>query len=111
MQHPTDVLVALRDRNDSHHSLITDLKFLIAQVEASIVRIEQAIGREAASEDQGGSAPVVVLDDVTPRYLAATAALGACRAELGFAMRSLREAGLPEDGTEAAPGRHRGSSG
>lgn len=101
MQHRPGVPVSFRDRDDSHHSIIADLKFLIARVDASIGRIEQAMGQEPAPEILDGSAAVIVLDDVTPRYLAASAALNACRVELGFAMHSLQEADVAEGGTEA----------
>jgi hypothetical protein len=40
-----------------------------------------------------GSTAIVVLDDVTPRYDAANAALHACRAELGHALQKLSESG------------------
>ena len=101
MQHRPGVPVSCRDRDDSHHSIIADIRFLIAGVDASIGRIELAMGREAASESPDSSAAVVVLDDVTPRYLAASAALSACRVELDFAMHALQETGMPESGTEA----------
>jgi len=42
-----------------------------------------------------GSTEIVVLDDVTPRFATASAALNACRAELGQALQNLSESGDP----------------
>lgn len=45
-------------------------------------------------EDTGsvaGSVDVVVLDDMTPRYTAASATLNVCRAGLGRALQQLSE--------------------
>jgi exonuclease VII small subunit len=43
-----------------------------------------------------GSTEIVVLDDVTPRYATASAALNTCRAELGHALQKLSESGNPD---------------
>ena len=48
-----------------------------------------------ASGDPAGSTDIFVLDDVTPRYATASAALNACRAGLGHALRCLSESGDP----------------
>ena len=59
--------------------------------------------RIAAAMDQGhgsdpeGSADVFLLDDVTRRYAAASAALKACRASLGHALQCLTEFGNAAD--------------
>jgi hypothetical protein len=45
--------------------------------------------------DPAGSADIFVLDDVTPRYATASAALNACRAGLGHALQCLSESGSP----------------
>jgi hypothetical protein len=42
-----------------------------------------------------GSTEIVVLDDVTPRYATASAALNVCRAELGNVLQNLSESGNP----------------
>ncbi|MBI5265565.1 MAG: hypothetical protein HY852_27540 [Bradyrhizobium sp.] len=76
-----------------------DLKFLIEQVASSIARLDQAIRSETVSENQDSST-AMILDDVTPGYRPASATLNACKAELESAMQSLRDAGVPEDGTE-----------
>ena len=77
------------DRNDGHHSIVSDLLSLIEHVQASITLIEGAIAREAAPGNQDNPADVVVLDDVTPRYMKTSAALSTCRAGLGVALHIL----------------------
>lgn len=47
------------------------------------------VGKAGGREQQ--STEIVVLDDVTPRYAAASAALNSCRAELDRALRKLSE--------------------
>jgi len=42
-----------------------------------------------------GSIEIVVLDDVTPRFATASAALNSCRAELDRALQNLSEYGNP----------------
>ena len=76
------------DRNDGHHSIVSDLVSLIGHVQAGIKLLEAAIAREAASckEEAAG---VFVLDDVTPHYVKANAALNACNAALGVALHHL----------------------
>jgi hypothetical protein len=50
--------------------------------------IESAIARETVGS-QETTANVIVLDDVTPPYMRATAALRACDANLAMALHSL----------------------
>ena len=57
-------------------------------------RIAAAMDQEH-SNDPEGSADVFILDDVTPRYATANAALNACRAGLGHALQYLSESGNP----------------
>lgn len=91
---------------DSRQLIAADLRSLIAQIEASMRLIEAAMTQEAAA-DQPGSADVIVLDDVTPRYVTASAALGACKAGLGLALKCLSESGKPLETVTAAPRRPR----
>ena len=88
------------DRNDAYHSVVTDLVALIEHVQASLKLIEQAIARESVAGSQETSANVIVLDDVTPPYVRATAALKACDANLAIALHSL----LDSKATEHGPG-------
>jgi hypothetical protein len=66
---------------------VSDLVSLIGHVEASLRQVEQAIAREAPASSQ--EANIIVLDDVTPPFVKAAAALKACDANLGIALRSL----------------------
>jgi hypothetical protein len=77
------------DRNDAYHSVVSDLVSLIDHVQASLSLIESAIAREIAVGSPENSANVIVLDDVTPPYMRATAALRACDANLAIALHSL----------------------
>jgi hypothetical protein len=78
-------------RNGSHDTIVSDLVSLIAQVRASMQLIEAAIARETRLGNQETSANVVVLDDVTPRYVNANAALNTCNAGLGVALHFLMD--------------------
>jgi len=71
---------------DAYHSIVSNLVSLAGHVQASLKLIERAIAQEAAMGGQDASAGIVVLDDVTPRYLKALAALKACDAGLGGAL-------------------------
>ena len=75
-------------RNDAYHSVVSDLVSLIDHVQASLMLIESTIAREIVGT-QEITANVVVLDDVTPPYMRATAALRACDANLAMALHSL----------------------
>ncbi|MFH1340511.1 MAG: hypothetical protein ABIL01_04740 [Pseudomonadota bacterium] len=77
------------DRNDGHHSIVSELVLLIEQVQAGLKQLDAAIARESASGSQDTAGNVYVLDDVTPRYVKASAALDTCNAGLGAALRCL----------------------
>jgi hypothetical protein len=79
------------DRDHIYRAVVADLAALIEHIQASLTMIEQALASEASAAIQDMAANVVVLDDVTPRYLKAGAALKACDAGLGMAMHLLRE--------------------
>ena len=80
------------DRNDNHHSIVSELVSLIEHVQASMKLLEAAIAREAGPGNQDAAGNVFVLDDVTPRYVKANAALDACNAGLGVALHYLLDA-------------------
>lgn len=87
----TPPLAAIADA-DSRQLIAVELRSLIARIEISMRLIDAAM----ESEDDGviaGSSEIVVLDDVTPRFATASAALNACRAELGHALQQLSESG------------------
>jgi hypothetical protein len=87
----TPPLVAMPEV-ESRELIAADLRMLISQIETSMRRTATAMNREHGNDPEG-SADVFVLDDVTPRYATAIAALDACRAGLGHALECLSEAG------------------
>ena len=87
MQNSAGSLVATTNTT-SHQLIAADLRFLIAQVETSMRLIEAAT---APGDELSGSSDVFVLDDVTPHYATASAALEACKSCLGLALQSLSE--------------------
>ncbi len=82
---------------DSRQLIAADLRSLIAQIDSSMRLINAALVQDDG--DQAGSTDIFVLDDITPRYAAASAALSTCRAGLGHALRSLSEPGGPVEMT------------
>ena len=75
---------------DSQRLIAADLRLLIAQIETSMRRIAAAMDQEHTGDPEGSS-DVFILDDVTPRYASANAALNACRADLRQALHYLSE--------------------
>lgn len=91
---------------DIRQLIAADLRNLIAQIETSMRLIETAMTEEEGA-DQPGSIDVFVLDDVTPRYVTANAALSACKAGLDLALQCLSEFGKPaETGIHSARQTH-----
>ena len=89
------VAVCLDEDSDPYRLIVTDLVALIGHVQASLRLIEAAIAREAFLAEQDAAANVFVLDDVTPRYAAASTALKACDTGLGMPLDRLREPDAP----------------
>ncbi len=89
----TTLLVATPE-TDSRQLIAADLRSLIARIETSMRLIDAAMEQD---DDESAmiSADIFVLDDVTPRYATASAALNACRAGLGHALQYLSESGNP----------------
>ena len=75
--------------NDGFASIVSNLVSLVEHIQASIELIETAIEKESHAGDQEIGDDIVVLDDITPRYAKATAALSACNASLGVALQFL----------------------
>jgi hypothetical protein len=83
--------VQFDSRNDGSRAIVSDLVSLIEHVQASIKLIQSAIVRESQLGTQEVGTNVVVLDDVTPRYVNANAALNSCDAGLNVALHFLRD--------------------
>jgi hypothetical protein len=79
---------------DSRQLIAADLRSLIARIETSMRLIDAAMEQDGDGSAMI-SADIFVLDDVTPRYATASAALNACRAGLGHALQCLSETGNP----------------
>jgi hypothetical protein len=82
------------DRNDNYRSVVSDLVSLIEHMQASMKMLEGAIARELPLGGQEAADNVVVVDDITPCYVKANAALHACNAGLGVALHFLAGAEL-----------------
>jgi hypothetical protein len=81
---------------DGRQLIAAELRSLIARIDISMRLIDAAMEPDDDSAIFSlGSTEIVVLDDVTPRYAAASAALNTCRAELGNALQDLSESGNP----------------
>jgi hypothetical protein len=91
-------------RNDNYRAIVSDLEALIQQVRASIKLIETAIVEESPLGNQEVATNVVVLDDVTPRYMSAAAALKACNAVLGGALHFLLDSRTSRHGVDPSAG-------
>jgi hypothetical protein len=83
-------------QDDNHGSVIANLKSLIEHVQASIALVETPIAREFTAEfcdgNQEAAADIFVLDDVTPPYERAHAALKAFRYRSGAALQFILDA-------------------
>ncbi|MBR0793578.1 hypothetical protein JQ631_31250 [Bradyrhizobium manausense] len=93
----TPPLAAMAE-TDSRQLIAAELRSLIARIDISLRLIDAAIEADddsAIVDADLGSTEIVVLDDVTPRFATASAALNACRAELGQALQNLSESGDP----------------
>jgi hypothetical protein len=86
------------DRNNGEGSIVSEL-VLIEHIRASMKLIESAIAMEPPLSDPGFSANVVVLDDLTPRYQNARAALNTCNTSLEVTLHLLRDTKRSPHGT------------
>ncbi len=82
-------VVPLDHRHEGFGAVVSDLASLIDRVQASIKLIETAQGQQPTADTE--PADVVVLDDVTPRYAQASAALKSCNESLTAALQFLIE--------------------
>ncbi|HEX7563310.1 MAG TPA: hypothetical protein VF396_08670 [Bradyrhizobium sp.] len=88
------------DRSDLHRAIVSDLVSLIESVQISMELVESAVAGEASLGCEEIGANVIVLDDVTPRYLRVRAALNKCKADLGAALHFLLDIRTPQPGAE-----------
>jgi len=90
------------DRYDGFGSIVLNIVSLIERVQASTGLVESAIAIESPFGHHEIAANVVVLDDVTPRYLNARAALNTCRASFEVTLHLLLDSGTSQYGTDEA---------
>jgi hypothetical protein len=90
-----DIAVGPADGNDAYRLIVSDLVSLIEHVQTSLRQIESVIDRESSTVGDDMSADVIVLDDVTPCYVKAGAALKACDVDLDIALFADRFRGSP----------------
>jgi hypothetical protein len=76
-------------RDESCRSVVANLVNLIEHLNASRRVLELAIIRERAQAGADMDANFIVLDDITPCYLSASAALRACDATLAVSLHAL----------------------
>ena len=92
------VAQAPHDQNAAYRAVVSDLVSLVEHVQNSLRLIEQTIARETSPETPSGSPEsstnIIVLDDVSPRYMKSAAALQACDVNLGIALHSLLECAI-----------------
>ncbi len=79
-------------QNHDHRAIVVDLVTLAERIQASIKLLERAIARELPRSNPEVHDNVFVLDDVTPCYVKANAALLACQAGLGEILHSMQVA-------------------
>jgi hypothetical protein len=79
------------DLNDNYTAIVSNLRSLVEQVSAAMKLIESAIASEAATGHPEVATNIVILDDVTPSYIRANAALSTCNAGLGVALHVVHD--------------------
>jgi hypothetical protein len=106
MQNAADhVSVQPDDPCDNTTAMLSNLGSLVEQVGAMMKLIESAIASEASTGHADVAANIVVLDDVTPRYVRANAALGTCNAGLGVALHLVHDIRNARQKTQGPSGR------
>jgi hypothetical protein len=84
--------VVTKGRDDNYSSVVANLTSLIGHVQASIALVETAVAREFSDGNQEAAVDIFVLDDVTPPFENAHAALKASDAGLGAALQFILDA-------------------
>ena len=84
-----DGAVPPEDRDEGFYLVVSDLVALIDRVQTSLKLIEVAKGQQRIGDQEYDD--IVVLDDVTPLYTQAGAALDACNTSLSAALQFLIE--------------------
>jgi hypothetical protein len=88
-----DISFECGGQQDTSGFIFPDLVSLIQRLQATIRFSEPAMAAAGADSDEA-DANYFILDDVTPRYALADAALHTCRARLSEALDQLLEPGM-----------------
>lgn len=92
-----------RNQNAAYRAVVSDLVSLVEHVQNSLRLIERTIEGETPGSSPESSTNIIVLDDVSPRYTRAIAALQACDADLSDALCSLLDSGESEPCAASLP--------
>jgi hypothetical protein len=92
------------DRHDGFGSIVLEIVSLLERVQAITELVESAIAIESPLGHREVAANLIVLDDVTPRYLNARSALNTCNASLEVTLHLLLDSGTSRHGTDEAAG-------
>lgn len=92
---------ASHDPNAACRTVVSDLVSLVERFQNSLRLIEQKIEEESTGGGPESAADIIVHDDVYPRYM--KAALQACDAHLGAALRPLVDSGEGEPSAASLP--------
>ena len=92
------------DRTDGHRLIVSELMSLIEHVRSRMRLIESVIASESPPDDEVMASEFVILDDVTPFYAHAHAALDSCDSGLRSALRFVRAAKPPREVMDQAIG-------
>jgi hypothetical protein len=90
-------------QQDAAGLIVADLQSLMRRIQISIGFNELA-AISASVEDENLAGVLLILDDVTPRYATANAALNACQLTLGNALGCLLEGTRPKPSNAPCPG-------
>ena len=93
------------DPSENYTAITSNLGSLVEQVGAMMKLIDKAIASEASTGYADVAADIVVLDDVTPRYVRANAALSTCNAGLGVALHLVHDIRSARQVTPGSNGR------
>ena len=88
-----DGLASAENPIDGLDSIVSEMISLIEHVQGGIAAIEAEIVREHFCSNLDDAANVIILDDLTPRYAKASAALNDCRTSLCTALNALSDKG------------------
>ncbi|KRQ99547.1 hypothetical protein CQ12_35205 [Bradyrhizobium jicamae] len=94
---------APHDPDAACRGVVSDLVGLIEHIQRSLRLIEHTIARDTSPGSPESSIDLIVLDDISPRFTKAAAAVQACDVNLGIALRSLLGSGADDPRAASLP--------